>query len=166
MSAPVTKLALDIGVSFDLGPDDRMIWISDMGWVVGALTAVSTSFVGGSLLLVEGTPDYPDTTRHWRVMQENDVTFLGIAPTTVRGMMRYGDEVDAFDFSKRGLSRPLVNRGRMPPGYGYSKTGVGKAGSDIELHWWDGMLRGHCVEQFVGADYTGLLQRTHAGERS
>ena len=96
----VTKLALDIGVSFDLGPDDRMIWISDMGWVVGALTAVSTSFVGGSLLLVEGTPDYPDTTRHWRVMQENDVTFLGIAPTTVRGMMRYGDEVDAFDFSK------------------------------------------------------------------
>ena len=44
----VTKLALDIGVSFDLGPDDRMIWISDMGWVVGALTAVSTSFVGGS----------------------------------------------------------------------------------------------------------------------
>ena len=96
----VTKLALDISVSFDFGPDDRMIWISDMGWVVGALTAVSTSFVGGSLLLVEGTPDFPDTTRHWRVMQENDVTFLGIAPTTVRGMMRYGDEVDAFDFSK------------------------------------------------------------------
>ncbi|MEE2688256.1 MAG: AMP-binding protein [Pseudomonadota bacterium] len=96
----VTKLALDIGVSFDFGPDDRMVWISDMGWVVGALTAVSTSYFGGSLLVVEGTPDYPDTTRHWRVMQENDVTFLGIAPTTVRGMMRYGDEVDSFDFSK------------------------------------------------------------------
>ena len=58
----------------DLGADDRMMWISDMGWVVGALTAVSTSF-GGGLMLVEGSPDYPDLTRHWRVMQENDVTF-------------------------------------------------------------------------------------------
>jgi acetyl-CoA synthetase len=96
----VTKLALDIGVSFDFGQEDRMVWISDMGWVVGALTAVVSSYFGGSLLLVEGTPDYPDTTRHWRVMQENGVTFLGIAPTTVRGMMRYGDEVDQFDFSK------------------------------------------------------------------
>jgi len=96
----VTKIALDIGVSFDFGEKDRMVWISDMGWVVGALTAVSTSFFGGSLLLVEGTPDYPDTTRHWRLLQENEITFLGIAPTTVRGMMRYGDEVDAFDFSK------------------------------------------------------------------
>ena len=96
----VTKLALDICVSFDLGADDRMMWISDMGWVVGALTAVSTSFAGGSLMLVEGSPDYPDSTRHWRVMQENDVTFLGVAPTTIRGMMRYGDEVDDFDFSK------------------------------------------------------------------
>ena len=96
----VTKLALDICVSFDLGADDRMMWISDMGWVVGALTAVSTSFAGGSLMLVEGSPDYSDSTRHWRVMQENDVTFLGVAPTTIRGMMRYGDEVDDFDFSK------------------------------------------------------------------
>lgn len=99
----VTKLALDIGVSFDFGAEDRMVWISDMGWVVGALTAVSSSFFGGSLLLIEGTPDYPDSSRHWRVLQENDVTFLGIAPTTVRGMMRYGDEVDRFDFSKLRL---------------------------------------------------------------
>ena len=96
----VTKVVLDICVSFDMGAEDRMVWISDMGWVVGPLTAISSSYYGGSLLLVEGPPDYPDTSRHWRIIEDNKVTFLGIAPTTVRGMMRYGEEVDGFDFSQ------------------------------------------------------------------
>ena len=75
------------------------MWVSDMGWVVGPFTGLATSFLGGSLVVAEGTPDYPDTTRHWRLIQEYDVTWLGIAPTTVRGMMRYGDEVSNFDYS-------------------------------------------------------------------
>ncbi|MDP6389126.1 MAG: AMP-binding protein [Alphaproteobacteria bacterium] len=95
----VAKTALDVGLCFDIRADDRMLWISDMGWLVGPLTAISTSYFGASLLIVEGTPDYPDSTRHWRLMQDNQVTWCGIAPTTVRGMMRYGDEVDGFDFS-------------------------------------------------------------------
>ncbi len=96
----MAKVALDIGVCFDFKSTDTMMWVSDMGWVVGPLTALSTSYFGGTLLIAEGTPDYPDTTRHWRLMQENGVTWLGIAPTTVRGMMRYGDEVDGFDYGK------------------------------------------------------------------
>lgn len=95
----VVKTALDIGICFDFKESDRMMWVSDMGWLVGPLTAMAVTFMGGSQVLLEGTPDYPDTTRHWRVMQDNAVTWLGIAPTTVRGMMRYGDEVDGFDFS-------------------------------------------------------------------
>ncbi|MEC9154150.1 MAG: AMP-binding protein [Pseudomonadota bacterium] len=96
----IGKLALDIGLCFDFKASDRMMWVSDMGWVVGPFTGLATSFFGGSLVVAEGTPDYPDTTRHWRLIQEYDVTWLGIAPTTVRGMMRYGDEVSNFDYSK------------------------------------------------------------------
>ena len=96
----ISKLALDIGLCFDFKQTDRMMWVSDMGWVVGPFTGLATSFFGGSLIVAEGTPDYPDTTRHWRLMQDYGVTWLGIAPTTVRGMMRYGDEVEGFDYSK------------------------------------------------------------------
>ncbi len=95
----VTKIALDVGLCFDFQPSDTMLWVSDMGWVVGAMASISSTLHGGSLVALEGTPDYPDTTRHWRVMHEYGVSFLGIAPTTVRGMMRYGNEVDGFDFS-------------------------------------------------------------------
>ncbi len=100
----VAKVALDINVCFDFKQTDRMMWVSDMGWLVGPLTAIATTFIGGSQVLLEGTPDYPATTRHWQVMQDNAVTWLGIAPTTVRGMMRYGDEVDGFDFSALRIS--------------------------------------------------------------
>ncbi len=95
----VAKTAFDIGVCFDFRASDRMLWVSDFGWLVGPLTAISSSYYGGSIVIVEGTPDYPDPSRHWRVMQENDVTWCGIAPTIVRAMMGGVDEVDAFDFS-------------------------------------------------------------------
>jgi acetyl-CoA synthetase len=94
----MVKTVLDISVCMDFQREDRMMWISDMGWVVGPLTAISTTFSGGSLVAVEGAPDYPDTARHWRLVAENEVTWLGIAPTTVRSMMRYGDEVDAYKY--------------------------------------------------------------------
>ena len=92
------KVALDISVCMDFQRDDRMMWMSDMGWVVGPMTAISTTFSGGSLVAVEGAPDYPDTARHWRLMAEHDVTWLGVAPTTVRSMMRFGDEVDEYKY--------------------------------------------------------------------
>ena len=95
----VAKTALDFGVCFDFRASDRMLWISDFGWVIGSMTTIGSSYFGGSLVIVEGTPDYPDTGRHWRLMQDNDVNWCGIAPTTVRSMMRHGNEIDGFDFS-------------------------------------------------------------------
>lgn len=91
--------AEDLGLLMDLRDTDRMLWISDMGWLVGPLMAVSSSYHGCSVVLVEGTPDYPDSGRMWRLMQDHRVTYLGLAPTTIRSLMRYGDEVDSFDFS-------------------------------------------------------------------
>jgi len=93
------RLAMDYGLIFDMRETDRMMWISDMGWLVGPMTAVGTTVNGASLIVAEGTPDYPDTGRHWRLMQEQRITYQGIAPTTVRSLMRYGDEVDRYDFS-------------------------------------------------------------------
>lgn len=95
----VAKIALDVGLCMDMKETDRLFWMSDIGWLVGPLASISSSFHGASFVLFEGAPDYPDTGRHWRAMSENKVTYLGIAPTSVRSLMRYGDEVDKFDFS-------------------------------------------------------------------
>lgn len=87
----------DIIICGDFKPSDRFFFFSDMGWMVGAMCACIPGFAGGSLLIAEGTPDFPDTGRFWRLIQDHRVTYLGVSPTIVRSLMRYGDEVDRYD---------------------------------------------------------------------
>lgn len=94
-----TMVTRDIIICGDFKPSDRWFFFSDMGWMVGAMCACIPSFAGGSLLIAEGTPDFPDTGRFWRLIQDHKVTFLGVSPTIVRSLMRYGDEVERYDLS-------------------------------------------------------------------
>ncbi len=97
----IARMASDMGLCGDFKVDDRFFFMSDMGWMVGAMCAVTPTMHGGSLLVVEGAPDYPETDRLWRVTTQYDVTFLGVSPTLVRGMMRYGDdEIKKYNFEK------------------------------------------------------------------
>ncbi len=89
----------DMIICGDFKSSDRFFFFSDMGWMVGAMCACIPSFAGGSLLIAEGTPDYPDTGRFWRLIAEHRVSYLGVSPTIVRSLMRYGLEVEAYDLS-------------------------------------------------------------------
>jgi acetyl-CoA synthetase len=89
----------DMIICGDFKSTDRFFFFSDMGWMVGAMCACIPSFTGASLLVAEGTPDYPDTGRFWRLIAEHHVTYLGVSPTIVRGLMRYGEEVENYDLS-------------------------------------------------------------------
>ncbi|QCK86318.1 AMP-dependent synthetase [Phreatobacter aquaticus] len=97
----MTKVALDFGIILDLTPEDRLLWMSDMGWLTGPILAVAVPLIGASMVLAEGTPDFPDQGRLWRLAQDHDVTFLGVAPTMVRNFIQQPPEVIAsFDFPK------------------------------------------------------------------
>lgn len=94
------KISFDLLVCMDLKPQDRMMWISDFGWVVGPMITTVCSMAGATMVLVEGTPDYPDPGRMWRLVDQHKVSFLGVAPTTIRGLMRAGlDEIGKWDLS-------------------------------------------------------------------
>ena len=98
------KMALDMMLVADFRPDDRIMWMSDMGWVVGPLLVVASTMVGGTFVIAEGAPDHPEG-RYWRVIQDNGVTILGVAPTIIRSFMqRGGAGVDTFDLSRLRLT--------------------------------------------------------------
>ncbi|MEC9344611.1 MAG: AMP-binding protein [Pseudomonadota bacterium] len=84
------KGAMDFGVSFDLKTDDRLFWFADFGWVTGPFSMGGTLFRGATFILAEGTPDWPDTGRIWRLAARHRASFFGIAPTAVRSLMRHG----------------------------------------------------------------------------
>lgn len=107
----LVKLVSDFGLCLDFKPGDRMLWMSDLGWLVGPMQLVVTTFFGGTLVLAEGTPDYPDPGRLWRLVADHRVTYLGLAPTIARAMMRHGaDEVRKHDLS---LLRVTVSSGEL-----------------------------------------------------
>lgn len=94
------KTMLDIGICLDFKPDDRILWMSDMGWMVGPLLVYGATLMGGTMVLAEGTPDYPTYDRMWRLVEDNRVTYLGIAPTMARSFMANPSfDPDQYDLS-------------------------------------------------------------------
>jgi acetyl-CoA synthetase len=94
------KIVMDLALCMDFKPSDRLLWMSDMGWVVGPLIVYATPIVGATLVLVEGAPNFPDPDRMWRLVAEHRVSYLGIAPTTARTFLAQGSEPwKKFDLS-------------------------------------------------------------------
>ena len=86
------KTAQDLAHGFDMGPDDLLFWITDIGWMMGPWLIFGSLILGGAMLLYEGTPDTPGPDRLWRMVADHRVTMLGVSPTLVRGLMGHGDE--------------------------------------------------------------------------
>jgi acetyl-CoA synthetase len=94
------KNAHDWAYLFDMDAGARMFWVTDLGWLMGPMLITGTLLVGGTVVLFEGTPDYPKPDRLWQICARHRVTHLGISPTAVRALMPYGpDWVAPHDLS-------------------------------------------------------------------
>lgn len=94
------KAAQDMSHCFDVHESDAVFWLTDLGWMMGPWAIMGTLIHGGTLLLYDGTPDFPDPDRIWRVVERHRATVLGISPTVIRALMTSGDEwVDNRDLS-------------------------------------------------------------------
>jgi len=74
--------------------DDDVFWCSaDVGWITGH----SYSFYGPLLnastsLIYEGSPDFPDFGRWWKIIDDNKVSVFYTAPTAVRMFMKVDEK--------------------------------------------------------------------------
>ena len=85
------KAALDVGLCMDLKQNERLFWISDMGWLTGPVVVFGSLISGACAVLYEGSPDYPGADRVWQVAARHQVTHMGVSPTLVRSLMQHGD---------------------------------------------------------------------------
>jgi len=86
------KAAADMAFHFDVQEDDVMFWLTDMGWMMGPWEVFGIASLGATMVFYEGVPDFPDPGRLWQLVAQHRITILGIAPTAVRALMRYGEE--------------------------------------------------------------------------
>ena len=86
------KAAQDMAMGLDLHDDEVLYWLTDMGWMMGPWLVFGTLLLGATMLIYDGAPDYPAPNRLWSLVERHRVTALGISPTLVRALVRYGDE--------------------------------------------------------------------------
>src|SRR5699024_2583395 len=82
------KSAFDAGYTMDFRPGDVMFWLTDMGWMMGPFLVYSALLNAATMVFYEGSPDYPDPGRVWKLIADHKVTLLGISPTLVRSLMK------------------------------------------------------------------------------
>ena len=76
--------AKEVGYHLDVRPADVMFWLTDIGWMMGPWEILGVLFHGGTVVLLDGAPDWPDPGRVPRMVARHRVTHLGLAPTVVR----------------------------------------------------------------------------------
>jgi acetyl-CoA synthetase len=86
------KSAQDMLHGLDLHPDETLYWITDMGWMMGPWLVFGTLLIGATMMLYDGAPDYPGPDRTWALIEKHRITALGISPTLVRALIRFGEE--------------------------------------------------------------------------
>lgn len=86
------KIAEEVAYQTDLQGEDVLYWLTDMGWIMGPWEVVGGLTLGGTIFLYEGAPDHPGPDRLWSMIERHRITTLGISPTLIRALMRYGEK--------------------------------------------------------------------------
>jgi acetyl-CoA synthetase len=88
----LVKIAQEVAHQVDMHADDRLFWVTDLGWIMGPWELVGGLAAGGTVVLCEGAPDFPAPDRLWSMVKRHGVTILGVSPTLIRALMRHGTE--------------------------------------------------------------------------
>jgi acetyl-CoA synthetase len=86
------KAAQDMAFGTDVHPGDVMYWMTDMGWMMGPWLVFGTLLLGAAMFIYDGAPDFPGPDRVWAMVARHHITHLGISPTLVRALIKFGAE--------------------------------------------------------------------------
>jgi len=86
----LVSIAREVCYQANAGPDDRIHFVTDMGWIMGPWTVVGGHAMGSTLVFAEGAPDWPQD-RLWQLIESERVSVLGISPTLTRALIPHGE---------------------------------------------------------------------------
>jgi len=84
------SIAREAAYQADVRAGDRLLFATDMGWIMGPWTVVGGMALGATVVFLEGAPDWP-ADRIWRSVADEQVTMLGLSPTLVRALIPSGE---------------------------------------------------------------------------
>eukprot|EP00920_Eleutheroschizon_duboscqi_P024640 GHVT01061205.1.p1 GENE.GHVT01061205.1~~GHVT01061205.1.p1 ORF type:complete len:581 (-),score=103.01 GHVT01061205.1:743-2485(-) len=140
---------------FDYHPGDVYTCVADVGWITGHSYIIYGPLAnGGTTLLFEGVPTYPDLGRYWQIVQQHQVAQFYTAPTAIRALMRHGDswprQYDLSSLRVLGTVGEPIN----PEAWRWYHDVVGGGRCSIVDTYWQTETGGHILTPFPGATKT------------
>ena len=136
---------------FDIKESDILWCTADPGWITGhSYIVYGPLAVGTTVVIAEGTPDYPDPGAYWRLVQDLGVTIFYTAPTAIRMFMRHGDAWPAkYDLS---TLRVLGSVGEPlnPEAFEWYYHRIGGGECPVVDTWWQTETGMHVVTTMIG----------------
>lgn len=122
---------------FDLKDNDVFFCSADIGWITGHTYLVYGPLsAGGTVVMYEGSPDYPERDRYWSIIEKYGVTIFYTAPTSIRTCMKWGTQhVESHDLSTLRLLG-TVGEPINPDAWLWFHHYVGQDRCPIVDTWW------------------------------
>lgn len=98
------KAAQDMAFGTDVHANERIYWMTDMGWMMGPWLVFGALLLGASFVIYDGAPNYPGADRLWELVAKHRINMLGLSPTLVRALAPLGaDQAKQHDLSELRL---------------------------------------------------------------
>jgi len=122
---------------FDIKPSDVFWCTADIGWVTGhSYTIYGPMMNAASIVLFEGIPTYPAADRFWSIVEKYKVNIIYTAPTAIRSLMRFGEELPAkHDLSSLRILG-TVGEPINPEAWMWYRKNIGHNELPIMDTWW------------------------------
>ena len=122
---------------FDIKKDDIFWCTADVGWITGHSYIVYGPMSNGvTQVIYEGTPDYPERNRFWKIIEKYKVSIFYTAPTAIRAFMKWGTEwLKNCDLSSLRLMG-TVGEPINPEAWIWYHKNIGSEKAPIVDTWW------------------------------
>jgi acetyl-CoA synthetase len=148
--------ALTTKWTFDLKPNDVFWCTADIGWVTGhTYITYGPLALGGTEVVFESIPTYPDAGRFWKMIQDHKVTIFYTAPTAIRSLIKAAEGNAAVHPDRYDLTslRILGSVGEPinPAAWEWYYKHIGGSRCPVVDTFWQTETGGHMITPLPGA---------------
>ena len=142
--------------TFDIKPSDVFWCTADIGWVTGhSYIAYGPLAVGGTQIVFEGVPTFPNAGRFWEMIQKHKATIFYTAPTAIRSLIKASNTDPNVHPKNYDLSslRLLGSVGEPinPEAWMWYYENIGGSRCPIADTFWQTETGGHMISPLPGA---------------
>ena len=136
---------------FQYEPGQIHFCTADIGWITGhSYIVYGPLSAGGTSLMFEGIPTWPDAGRFWDIIDKYKVAILYTAPTAIRSLMAFGDK---YLINKNLESLKVLGTVGEPineEAWHWYHKNIGKEKCPVVDTWWQTETGGILISNLAG----------------